>query len=129
MAQPTLLLVTQYADEREIYGEALRAHGFAVRIAADPEEAFASAKRQPPDIVVTRLPQRGPVALLERLKRDAITRSVPVVILTSLMQPKDRAAALLGGCDGYLLLPALPEALIKEIRRVFAARRRDRRAV
>lgn len=129
MALPTLLLVTQYPDERAIYGDALRAHGFTVHIASDPDNAFAYAKRRRPDLVITRIPHPGPVGLLQRLKRDAMTRSVPVVVLTSLMAPQDRASAMLAGCDGYLLLPTLPETLIQEIGRVFAARRRARRAV
>lgn len=121
--------MTQYPDERAIYGEALRAHGFSVHMEADPDQAFVYAKNSRPDVVITRIPHPGPVGLLQRLKRDAATRSMPVVVLTSLMQPQDRTAAMLAGCDGYLLLPTLPETLIKEIRRVLAARRRHRRAV
>jgi DNA-binding response OmpR family regulator len=124
----TLLLVTQFPDEQAIYGEALRAHGFSVHATGDAEVAFAYAKRRQPDLIITRIPHPGPVGLLQLLKRDAMTRSLPVVVLTSLMQPQDRTAAMLAGCDGYLLLPTLPETLIKEIRRVIA-RRRHQRAV
>jgi DNA-binding response OmpR family regulator len=122
MAQRSLLLVTQFPDERAIYGEALRADGFDVKVAADPDEAFAAARKQPPDVVITRLPQPGRVDLLHRLKHDTKTAAVPVVVLTTLMQTEDREAAIDGGCDGYLLLPTLPEALISEVRRVVASR-------
>lgn len=115
-----LLLVTQYADERAIYGEALRAEGFDVRIAIGPDDAFISALRERPDVVVTRVPQRGSLEpesdLLRRLREDDQTRSVPVVILTSLMEPQHRASA--EGAEGYLLIPALPDTLVKEVRRI-----------
>ena len=115
-----LLLVTQYADERAIYGEALRAEGFDVRIAIGPDDAFISALRERPDVVVTRVPQRGSLEpesdLLRRLREEDQTRSVPVVILTSLMQPEHRANA--EGAEGYLLIPALPDTLVKEVRRI-----------
>lgn len=126
MTERTLLLVTQFPDERAIYGEALRAHGFDVRVADGPEDAFVSAMREPPDVVVTRVPQayqNGPgIDLLRRLKQDDATKSVPVVVLTSLMQPELRTAAVNAGCDGYLLIPALPDALVNEIRRVLLRR-------
>lgn len=118
----SLLLVTQFPDEAAIYGEALFVEGFDVRMAADSDEAFRMAIAEPPDIVVTRVPQRGRVSLLGRLKHDPTTCAVPVVILTTFMQPQDREEAVLGGCDGYLLLPTLPETLITEIGRVFARR-------
>jgi two-component system, cell cycle response regulator DivK len=117
-----LLLVTQYHDERAIYGEALRAEGFDVRIATGPDDGFVSALRETPDVVVTRVPQAGRLGpgseLLRRLKEEDQTRSVPVVILTSLMQPEDRDEAVGAGCDGYLLIPALPDTLVKEVRRI-----------
>jgi DNA-binding response OmpR family regulator len=117
-----LLLVTQYQDERAIYGEALRAEGFDVRIASGPDDAFMSAVRERPDLVVTRVPQVGNPGpdsdLLRRLKEDQQTRSVPVVILTSLMQPEHRVTARSAGCDGYLLIPALPDTLVREVRRI-----------
>jgi two-component system, cell cycle response regulator DivK len=116
----TLLLVTQFADERAIYGDALRRHGFDVRTVADSDEAFRMASADPPDVVVTRVPQRGRASLLARLKQGPATCAVPVVILTTLMQPRDREDAVEAGCDGYLLLPTLPETLISEIGRVFA---------
>jgi two-component system, cell cycle response regulator DivK len=117
-----LLLVTHYQDERAIYGEALRAEGFDVRIATGPEDAFASALQERPDVVVTRVPQAGKLGpgseLLRRLREDDQTRSVPVVILTSLMQPEHRDQAVDAGCDGYLLIPALPDTLVREVRRI-----------
>lgn len=126
MVEATLLLVTQYVDERVIYGDTLRANGFDVRIADGPDDAFATSRREPPDVVITRVPQTslGPsnMDLLHRLKQDDATKSVPVVILTSLMQPEYRAQAVDAGCDGYVLIPALPDALIGEIRRVMSQR-------
>lgn len=126
MAERTLLLVTQFPDERAIYGEVLRANGFAVRIAEGPDDAFRSAMREPPDVVVTRVPQPSQAPegldLLRRLKRDNATKSVPVVILTSLMQPEFRTQAVDAGCDGYLLIPALPDTLVDEVRRILLQR-------
>jgi DNA-binding response OmpR family regulator len=129
MTQGTLLLVTQYPDERAIYGEALRAQGFEVLIADGPEDAFMHALQRRPDVVVTRVPQAGNTGpendLLRRLKEEAQTRGVPVVIITSMMQPERRSEAVNAGCDGYLLIPALPDTLVSEVRRVLRGPKRS----
>jgi two-component system, cell cycle response regulator DivK len=129
MTQGRLLLVTQYPDERAIYGDALRANGFDVQIADRPEDAYMQVRQQRPDVVVTRVPQAGGAGpendLLRRLKEDDVTRSVPVVIITSFMQPERRAEAVTAGCDGYLLIPALPDTLVSEVRRILLQRPDD----
>jgi two-component system phosphate regulon response regulator PhoB len=117
-----VLLATPYADEQAIYGEWLRADGFDVRVAANVHDAFLQLLGDPVDVVVVRMPQPGgPTAhldLLTRLREQDRTKSVPIVILTSMMEAENRAAATNVGCDGYLLLPALPDALAREVRRV-----------
>ena len=118
----TVLLVTGFPDERTIYSEVLRAHGFDVRIADGPHDALKRAIQHPPDVVVTRILQPGHtingVELLRRLKQHETTAHVPVVIITSLIEAEYRAAAIQAGCDAYLLLPVLPDKLALEIHRV-----------
>jgi CheY-like chemotaxis protein len=117
-----VLLATPYSDEQAIYGDCLRADGFDVRVAATGDDAIGQLLGDPMDVVVVRMPQPGsPTAhldLLTRLREQARTRSIPIVILTSMMEPENRAAAIDAGCDGYLLVPALPDALAHEVRRV-----------
>jgi DNA-binding response OmpR family regulator len=115
-------LATPYSDEQAISGESLRADGFDVRVAPNVDDAVRQLLGEPVDVVVVRMPQPGgPTAhldLLTRLREQNRTKSVPIVILTSMMEPDNRAAAINVGCDGYLLLPALPDALAREVRRV-----------
>jgi DNA-binding NarL/FixJ family response regulator len=47
-----------------------------------------------------------------------------VIVITSLMQAEFRAEATAAGCDGYLLPPVTPDALLSEIRRVLCAHER-----
>jgi len=120
-----VLLVTLFDDERAIYSNCLRSKGHGVLIADGPEHALRLAAQASPDVVVTRILQPGQsmngLELLRHLKRDPLTGHVPVIVITSLMQPEFRAEAMAAGCDGYLLLPVLPDTLIEEIRRVLPA--------
>ena len=124
---PMVLLVTLFDDERAIYSNCLRSQGHGVLIADGPEHALRLAVNASPDVVVTRILQPGHsmngLELLRRLKRDPLTGDLPVIVITSLMQPEFRAEAMAAGCDGYLLLPVLPDTLIEEIRRVLSAAR------
>jgi CheY-like chemotaxis protein len=124
MAAPTVLLVTAFDDERAIYGYSLRADGYDVVVANGPAHALQLVPGA--DVVVTRILQPGHsmngIELLRRVKRDPTSSHVPVIVITSLMQPEFRAEATGAGCDGYLLLPVIPDVLLAEIRRVMCAR-------
>ena len=43
MVRPSVLLVTEFPDERLIYGDSLRAQGYDVRIAAGPDDGVREA--------------------------------------------------------------------------------------
>jgi two-component system, cell cycle response regulator len=122
MAEATVLLVTPFEDERAIYGRCFRAEGFDVLIADGPTHALELASQS--NIVVTRILQpkhsMNGIELLRRLKRDPISSHLPVIVITSLMQPEYRAESIAAGCDGYLLLPVVPDVLLAEIRRVLS---------
>jgi CheY-like chemotaxis protein len=123
MAPTTVLLVTLFDDERAIYSHCLRAEGYDVVLADGPEHARELAHTA--DVVVTRILQPGQsmngIELLRRVKQDPTSNRIPVIVITSLMQPEIRAEAIAAGCDGYLLLPVVPDVLLAEIRRVLCA--------
>ena len=122
----TVVLVTHVDDERTIYGDSLRAHGFDVLIAEGPDHAFDLTIHHHPDVLVTRILQpgyaRSGLDLLTRVKELPGVCPVPVLVITSLMQSEVRAEAVERGCDGYLLLPTLPDVLIAEVERLVEIR-------
>jgi two-component system cell cycle response regulator DivK len=125
MADANVLLVTPFDDERAIYGHCFRSEGYRVLIADGPEHALRLATEASPAVVVTRILQPGHsmngIEMLRRLKRDPRTAHLPVIIITSLVQPELRVEAEAAGCDGYLLLPVVPDTLIGEVRRVLSS--------
>jgi DNA-binding response OmpR family regulator len=119
--QPSVLLVTYNDDERQLYGDALEQAAIAVIHLSDPHEALRLAT-QPPTAMVTRILQPGysmdGIELTRAIKGNDSIASVPVIIITSLLQPEHRVAALAAGCDEYLLLPVLPDELVGAVKRV-----------
>lgn len=123
---PRVLLLDVFEDEGEMYARYLRTVGFDVQVYRWPIHAFAAIAARAPDVIVTRLPQAGPVDGIEftrRLRLREGTAGVPVVMITSSMLPADRDAALAAGSDAYLVLPMLPDQLEAAIRRVLSVPR------
>jgi len=112
----SIILVDYVVDERTMYAEAIGDAGFVVEIYDDPVRALDRAMRDIPCAVVTRIVQPGReidgIELTRRLKGDPRTRAVPVIVITTRIEPELRVDSTLAGCDALLPIPCLPEELI-----------------
>lgn len=109
-----VLLISDSADEREMYAESLRRCGFCTLQASNASDAFKLASELPPSAIVTDVHLEGEedgLRLTRRLKQDERIKSVPVVILTGYVFAHDREAAARAGCDLFVPKPCLPDAL------------------
>jgi DNA-binding response OmpR family regulator len=125
----TVLLVNGH-DCREMYGDYFRAHGLIVADAATPEIAFRHLDSIDPDVVVTDVvfPEsafRGR-EFIEAL-RARIDRATSIIVVSGFVRNEDREEARAVGADLYLLKPALPSAVLFEVRRALILRRSGRR--
>lgn len=79
--------------------------GYDVVPAADGEEAFQLLRESGAKLVVSdvQMPRLDGLGLARRVKGDPRTRATPVILVTSLDAPEDRAAGLEAGADGYLV--------------------------
>lgn len=80
-----VLLVEDDQEFAEMYRLKLEADGYEVRIAADGEEGLVMAVDDPPDLIFLdiRMPRLGGLEMLERLRAEPTTESLPVVILSN----------------------------------------------
>ncbi len=128
MASPTtpviVLLVQPERDDRDMYAEFLRHHGFLPLPVSTAADALMVAARA--DVIVTALLLPGDmdgVEFITRLKNEERTKHIPVVVLTACAWDSDRDRAAAAGCDAFLAKPCLPDALLAEIRRAVTLRR------
>jgi two-component system cell cycle response regulator DivK len=123
---PLVLVVDDFADNRDMYARFLEFSGFKTMQAANGQEALDKAFATRPDLVVMdlSLPGLDGWEATRLLKRDPRTKGVPVVAVTghALSGSGDRARE--AGCDSYLAKPCLPADLVAEIRKVLAAPRK-----
>jgi len=117
---PLILVVDDYADNREMYSAYLKFQGLDVVEAANGAEALERAFERPPDLVVMDLSLPGVDGwqATRALKADARTKNIPVIAVTghALAGAPEQAAE--AGCDGFLTKPCLPEDLLQEILRM-----------
>jgi CheY-like chemotaxis protein len=118
--RPLVLLVDDYPDAREMYGEYLETSGFGVVEAANGLEALQRAVDARPDIILMdlSLPVMDGWEVTRRLKADLRTAAIPVVGLTGQAHSGSSESARAAGCDGFVIKPCLPDDLVREIRKV-----------
>jgi CheY-like chemotaxis protein len=108
-----------------MYGEALKAAGFDVWTFADPFKALDSTIAAQPGTVVTRILQPGfhidGLELTRQIRQHPRTREAAVLAITSRNANVHRAAVE-AGCDCILMLPCLPDELIRQIRQAVTNR-------
>jgi CheY-like chemotaxis protein len=124
VSRPTLLVVDDTLDTRELYALYFRSVGFTVVTAHDGTAGVTLARDARPDIIVMDLTMPGldGVAATRQLKSDERTRRTPVIILTGYPTRAIQDGALAAGADAFLTKPCLPEELEKHVQRLLTAR-------
>jgi CheY-like chemotaxis protein len=117
--EPLVLVVDDYQDAREMYTEYLKANGYRVAEARTGLEAVAKARELKPDCILMdlSLPGIDGWEATRQLKTDKSTTHIPIVAITghaSELASRDARAA---GCSSYVLKPALPDAVVAEVKK------------
>ncbi len=118
--RPLILLVDDFADNREMYADYLTFSGFEVAEAADGIEALDKAFALRPDLIVMdlSLPGLDGWEATRRIKDDARTRDIPVVAVTGHALTGHEKKAKDAGCDAFLPKPCQPQDLLETARRL-----------
>jgi two-component system cell cycle response regulator DivK len=119
-AQPLVLVVDDFQDNREMYAEYLAYCGFRVIEARNGKEAIEQAFAQSPNVIVMdlSLPVMDGWEATRRLKADGRTKGIPVIALTGHALQGHSKGALDAGCDAFVAKPCLPDQLVLEINRM-----------
>ena len=120
MARVRILVVDDEPDILELIRYNLTRNNYDMTGVASGEEAFASVRTSPPDLVVLdlMLPGIDGLEVCRRLKNDARTAAIPVVILSAKGEEADVVTGLELGADDYLTKPFSPRVLLARIKAV-----------
>ena len=120
MSAKQILIVEDEQPIREMIGFALDSAGYVIREAADARQAQAAIAEQLPDLILLdwMLPGTSGIDYARRLKREDLTREIPVIILTARAEEEDKIHGLESGADDYVTKPFSPRELIARIKAV-----------
>ena len=119
-----ILIADPTATNRIILKVRLSAARYETLQAADGAATLALARSERPDLVVlsAQVPDQSAIALCEKLKRDPITRAIPVLIIDADDRRSGRIAALRAGADDYLTKPIEEVTLLAIVRHLMRTR-------
>ena len=120
MAKQKILAVDDEEDILELLRFNLTKEGFAVVCAVSGEEALEFARLERPDVILLDLllPGIDGLEVARRLKNDASTKEIPVIMVTAKGEEADIVAGLEVGAEDYITKPFSRKVLIARVRAV-----------
>ena len=114
---PHIIIVDDEAPAREMVGDYLKMHGFAVTLCDGGKSLRGAIETTVPDLVVLDLnmPEEDGLSIIRDLKSRT---NVPVIMLTATASPIDRVVGLELGADDYVAKPCELRELMARIRSV-----------
>lgn len=117
---PRVIIADPDEDTRSLYCEWFRSEGWDTVEVADGRDALVLALVSQPSLLITelRLPFVDGRELCEVLRRDAATRSLPIMVVTTETRITEVARARRAGATTILHKPALFQSVLDEARRL-----------
>lgn len=121
---PRVLIVEDEPAIAELVAVNLKHGGFLPICAEDGESAQREINAVLPDAILLdwMLPGESGLSLARKWRRDARTKTVPIIMLTARGDEPDRIAGLDAGADDYLTKPFSVQEMLARIRAVLRRR-------
>jgi len=100
-----ILIVDDNGQIRNMYSQVLSVRGYQVAVAGDGLEAVAKIGSEMPDLILldVMMPKLSGMKVLEAVRANAKTKSIPVVMFTNLANEADAKRAKELGVSKYLI--------------------------
>lgn len=116
--RPTVLVVEDEANIRELVSLHLRLEELVPVESADGESGLALARSRPFDLIILdlMLPKLDGVTVCRAIRRDSPNADTPILMLTARREESDKVLGLDSGADDYLTKPFGIRELLARVR-------------
>jgi len=113
-----VLVVDDIEQNRRLLNDKLRNEYFHVIQAVDGMDAIDKALAEEPDVILMdiMMPKMNGIDACRKLKNDARTEHIPIVLVTALNEREDRLRGLGAGADDFLTKPVNDLQLLSRVR-------------
>lgn len=118
MNDKKILVVEDDKDLISLIKFNLKSEGFNVLLSPNGEDGLFTAKEEKPDLILLdwMLPILSGIEVLQRLKNNKDTKSIPVIFITAKGEESDKIRGLNSGADDYIVKPFSTKELIARIK-------------
>jgi DNA-binding response OmpR family regulator len=101
------MVVDDHPDLVDVLRMTLESKGFNVRCAYSGKDLFAGLEELKPDLIILdiMMPEMDGLKVLTRLRENSDTASIPVILLTAMVQQEDIFEGYKTGADYYITKP------------------------
>lgn len=123
MTKGRILVIEDDRPLAEVLAYNLKQAGYEVLLATDGQDGITQAQLKSPDVILLdlMLPVVDGLDVCRRLRSDALTRDLPIIMLTAKTEESDQLVGFSLGADDYVAKPFSVKILLERIK---ALRRR-----
>lgn len=94
---------------------------YEVFTASNGKEAVKLVEKNPPDLIIldVMMPEMDGLEACKHLKKDKISASIPIILLTAKGQITDIEKGFKSGADAYVVKPFSPARLLEKVEEIF----------
>jgi two-component system NtrC family sensor kinase len=121
--KPRVLLVDDRTENRYVLSRILQSAGFTVEECSTGMQALDVVRRLP-DVVILdiKLPDISGYDVCRSIKSDPVTRSVPILLTSAMLDPQNALASMArASAEGYLTHPFVPSDVVTKVKQLLKA--------
>jgi len=117
MTERKVLVVDDEVNITQIMEFSIGAEGYEVVTASNGEEAITKARKEQPNLIILdiMMPKVDGYEVCRVLKRDPLTKRIPVILLTAKGREIDKRLGYEVGASDYVVKPFSPSQLIDKV--------------
>lgn len=121
---PRILIADDNAPNADLLEAHLDGTGYETKVVFNGEDTLAASRSWKPDLILldVMMPKMSGFEVCRRLRADAATRDIAVLMVTALDQSTDVETAVEAGTDDFLTKPINKTELLMRIRAILESR-------